>query len=284
MQKVNGRLTDYRALVCVLAGIWAGILFPSLGRTQTAVTNAKTEIYEPLKSFALTGGTSAAENLTLKRDRGVITFQSGTFYFSAPVEGQVRGAVFIGTGSFHADVPPSDFERENVNRLLKADVVESDFKTAVMRFTDDTFSVIGRGLRPGTTPPGAATKLAAEFERRFLKETGANVSARLAISIMDKESPGFFVAEFDKGKRGRFTFLMDQQCRIPVANFRINAGEKGLIFAFDDALDDNDVWIAFHGLEDYQHGRLPIPICTTSSKPRTTTFGWTFGNRKRLSD
>ena len=74
----------------------------------------------------------------LKRDRAEMTFD-GTFYFPSPVEGRVTGAVFIGQGKFRAEPPPSEFEKENVRRMIGADIFESDFKTAVLRFTDDTF-------------------------------------------------------------------------------------------------------------------------------------------------
>jgi Peptidase family M1 domain len=245
------------AFFAAMLAVSAHSLFPGVALAQAHPGNAANDgkaIYDRLKSFDLTGGASFADNLTLKRDRTVITFQSGTFYFSAPVEGQVRGAVFIGVGNVYADVPPSDYERNNVRRMLNADAVESDFKTVVLRFTDDTFTLIGKSLNPSVTPPAEATKLAAEFERRFLRETGANPSARLTVSILDKESPGFFLAEFDKGRRGRFTFLLDPQCRIPATNFEIDAGEKGVIFA-TRGNDENEIWMAFPGLEDYQRGQ-----------------------------
>lgn len=252
----NHPRSSWSALAPIVLGTCIGVLLPSasIAQVQPADTAMATEIYNQLKAFALTGGVADAENLTLKRDRAVITFQSGTFYFSAPVEGKVRGAVFIGSGNFHADVPPTDFERDNVYRLLKADAVESDFKTVVLQFTDDTFNTIGSNIKPGMVAPTEATKLAAEFDRRVLKQIGANVPARLTISIVDKESPGFFMAEFDKGKRGRFTFLLDPQCRILTTHFRINAGEVGLIFESKED-DQGNVWMAFHGLEDYERGR-----------------------------
>ena len=51
-------------------------------------------------------------------------------------------------------------------------------------------------------------------------------------------------------RRNRFSLLLDYQDRIPVANFDLNAGEKGLIFAYQDSLFGNEVWMAFYALED----------------------------------
>ena len=77
---------------------------------------------------------------------------TGTFYFAGAIDGVVTGAVFCGQGTMRAAAPPSDFERENVKRLLGADAVESDFKTAVLRFSDDTFSLISANRKDGAAP------------------------------------------------------------------------------------------------------------------------------------
>ena len=86
--------------------------------------------------------------------------------------------------------------------------------------------------------------------------TGANLPARIALSMVNQEKPGFFFATFEGGKRGRFNLLLYFQNRIPVANFDINAGEKGLIFNYraDDMY--NEVWMAFYGQDDYQRGTV----------------------------
>jgi hypothetical protein len=212
------------------------------------------EVYDQLKAFQLAGSVEA-RGLTLKRDRAVMTFD-GTFYFAAPVEGRVTGAVFIGKGTFRAEVPPSDFEKDNVKRLLGTDSVDSDFNTAVLRFTDDTAERLGLKPQEGGQSGERAQKLASELNPRILKETGANLAARVALSLLNGEKPGFFFANFDGGSRGRFSFLLDHQTRVPVANFDLNAGEKGVIFAYTDSLYGSEVWMAFYSLEDYQRNQV----------------------------
>jgi hypothetical protein len=213
-------------------------------------------VYDQIKAFQLGGGSADVTGLVLKRDRVEMTF-TGTFYFSSPVEGRVTGAVFIGTGTMKADVPAIEFERDNVKRLLGADVVDSDFKTAVLRMTDDTFNLIGKAAPPREPVPGppAAQKLATDFEPQLLKETGLNLSARLAASIVNGETPGVFFATFDGGRRGRFSYALDQQNRIPVSKFDINGGEKGLIFAYQQAIYSNETWLAFYTEAEYASRR-----------------------------
>jgi len=241
------------SVLCIVS--LCACLVPAVVSAQTAPgVGDALALYRTIQSFELTGGTARVENLTLKRDRAQMTF-TGSFYFAAPANGRVTGAVFVGVGTFRAEVPPSRFERDNLRRLLHADIVESDFKTAVLRFSDDTFDVVGKTAAPGQPPPDAL-KLAAEFEERARRETGASIGARLAVSLLNDERPGLFVAEFDKGRRGRFTCLLDFQTRIPVAHFRLNGGEKGLIYTHKADYFSNDVWMAFYALEDYAKGAV----------------------------
>ena len=208
-------------------------------------------LYKQIKAFSLTGGKADVNALVLKRDRCAMVF-SGTFYFSASINGKVTGAVFIGLGKFRADVPPSDFEKANVKRLLGVEnVVESDFTTAVLKFTDDTFALIGNERSEGAATAAAQT-LASDIDNRILKETGANLSARLTLSIVNKESPGFFFGSFSGGKQGTFSYVFDYQKRIPTAHFGINGGERGLIFAYKYEIQGNDVWLAFFSQSDYE--------------------------------
>ncbi len=212
------------------------------------------DLYQALRSFPLTGGSAVVENLVLKRDRAEIALD-GTLYFAAPVAGRVRGAVFLGRGTFHADPPPIDFERENLRRLLNADRVESDFKTAVLRFTNDTFEELGHHVKAAPAP-AEAQKLAGELDDLLLKQTGANLSARVAASILNGERPGLFAARFDKGSRAPFTLLLDPQGRIPSGVFDLNAGEKLLVFQHESGVGRNDIWLAARSVPEYDGAAL----------------------------
>lgn len=209
-------------------------------------------IYDQIKAFSLGGGSADVTNLVLKRDRVEMTF-TGTFYFATPVEGKVTGAVFIGTGTMKAEVPAAAFERDNVRRLLGSDAIDSDFKTAVLRMTDDTFNLIGKGATLGAPAPAAPQKIATEFEPQFLKETGINLSARLALSIVNAETPGLFLAQFDGGRRGRFTYALDPQARLPLAA-NIDSGEKGLLLAYQQPIYRSEIWVSFYSQTEYSTG------------------------------
>ena len=230
------------------------LLSPTSILAQDDLSAKGKAVYDQIRQFSLSGALPA-QSLVIKRDRVQMTF-NGTFYVSGAVDGRVTGAVFVGQGTFNAETPPGEFEKANIRRLLGTDVIESDFKTAVLRFTDNTFEEIAKGSAQNQSTNDLAQKLARELEPRVLKETGINLSARVALSILNQEKPGFFFGNFDGGKRGRFSFVLDYQNRIPVANFDLNAGEKGLIYKYKSDDHENEIWTAFCGLEDYRKGSV----------------------------
>jgi hypothetical protein len=262
--RMRASLITPRFLRSFLASRWASLLLVSiLGSTSTLGAQSQqpldaAPLYQELQNSSSLEKSVHLENVVLQRDRVNITFTNGTVYFPPPVGGKIRAAVFIGSGKFQATPPPVAFELGNIRRLLKADDVSADFKTAVLRFTDDTGSdFLKAGFLQGGAVSEQAAHLSAELAPRLLKETGMNISARQLESILNQEAPGVFLVQMDGGKRGRFTYLFDPQSRIPVNCFGINAGEKGLIFAYDDDIFSSDVWMAFHAIGDYAAGVAP---------------------------
>lgn len=239
-----------------VAGLLSSVVlsFACLAFGQPTETLEGQALYDALKQFEL-GTKASVSNLKFKRDRGEMTL-NGDLYFATPVNGKVTGAVFIGKGTFRAEAPPVQFEKDNMKRFLDAEVIESDFENAVMRFNDDTYDIIGQGSAPAEAPPSQALDLAKDLEPRVLKETGANISSRLAVGIANQEDAGFFMAQFDKGKLGRFTYIFDPQCRILNYIFRIDAGEKVAVFRYDSYAYSNDMWLATYSEKDFENQRV----------------------------
>jgi hypothetical protein len=237
------------------------IFVPGLFSTliaQSPQSSDAAALYQQLQNSSAADKSIHLENMVLERDRVTMTFTNGIIYLSPAVAGKVRSAVFVGSGKFQAAPPPVPFEQDNLRRLLKADDVSSDFKTAVLRFTDNTADeFLKQGFLQGDSASQQAAHLAADLEPSLLKETGMNIAGRQLEAILNRETPDIFLIQVDGGKRGRFTYLFDPQSRIPVTSFGINAGEKGLIFAYDSNSFSNDVWMAFHAVGDYAAGRSP---------------------------
>ncbi|HMO80801.1 MAG TPA: M1 family aminopeptidase [Pyrinomonadaceae bacterium] len=241
-----------RVNLLAVLGIYAAFAFAGAVGPLQAKPPIEAVTYDQIKTFELDGGLAEVSDLRLKRDRVEMTF-NGTFYFTAPIAGRVTGAVFIGRGTFNALPPESNFEKDNLRRLLRSEAISNEFTSAAFRFTDDTFDAIGANRREGPATP-QAQRLAAEMNDKLLRETGANVAARTAISLLNKETEGIFIGIYEGGRPSRYSYVFDPQSRILTSNFTINGGEKGLIFTYNSAIRFNDVWLAFYSESDYQRG------------------------------
>jgi hypothetical protein len=74
----------------------------------------------------------------------------------------------------------------------------------------------------------------------------------LLLSLANNESPGIFLTQFDKGRRGRFTYLVDPLARLLGSAFEINGGEKVLLFAYASSSYTNDMWISTYSEQDFE--------------------------------
>jgi hypothetical protein len=212
------------------------------------------ELYQQLKAFTISNQVVHVEKFTLKRELVEITF-SGDFFLAAPIDNKIYGAVFRGTGRVKSE-PWSAFEKDCVRRLLRADRVDVDFQRAVLRFTDDTVEQVLRAGGRGEQTWLGGQEAASEVEPRTLKETGLNLSGRMALAILSHDEPGFFFAEFDGGKTGRFGAIIDRQSRSLSNTFGLNGGEKGMLYQYKGVLRGVDVWTSFYDDADFKRGTV----------------------------
>jgi len=149
-------------------------------------------------------GTEAlsVNNFELRRDRGIFRFASGTFFFVAPVEGKVTGAVFVGDGRFILE-PGNIAEQHSISILTKSPSVDESFEVAVFRFTDGSYDEIKKS---GTSATGgdsgrAARELSDNLE--MLRKDHLeryNLSARILQDVLATPASGMFYA-FIQGKK-----------------------------------------------------------------------------------
>jgi hypothetical protein len=226
------------------------VLFALLFSCGLAPAATPSELHQQLRGFVLSHESVPVNNLVFKRDRIEFTLASGEVYFAEPIDGRVTAAVFLGQGRMRVE-PWSDYEQANVRRMLKSDVVDVTFTRATLRFTDDTFERLSSGARTAGAQWQRAAEAAAGLDDRFARSTGMSVPSRLALSLINQEKPGVFVAEFDGGNKGRFGVIVDPQSRVPAEAFGLNGGEKGVVFQARQG-GGIDIWTAFYSEEDFQ--------------------------------
>jgi hypothetical protein len=152
-------------------------------------------IYQALRARIPNGPAFSVKDLTLKRDAGVFTLASGTVYLYGEVNGLVTGAVFVGEGSLHVE-PPSAMERKQLKYMMKSEVLDQRFTSAVLAFTDSTAAELQKGSAGSVPASGAAMSVAQEAQPLFRRDLRYDLEARLLEDVArPKGTGGFFMAD-----------------------------------------------------------------------------------------
>lgn len=200
-------------------------------------------IYRQLRTINIGSESAAVTNLVLNRDAGKFTFKSGTFYFLAPVEGKVTGAVFLGEGNFTLE-PPNEIERRSLRLLTKEPEMVEQFEEAVFRFTDATYDEIKKTATVSTTGVRNGTGPLEDSQQALRKKLRYNVTARILQDVLSGEPGGLFFA-FIKGKRynGKMLFAIDPN-GLGDLTFIPLAPEEVTLMTYDE--NKFGIWTAFH--------------------------------------
>jgi hypothetical protein len=203
-------------------------------------------IYQQLRNVAPSGETSAAKDLVLKRDAGTFTFRNGNFYFLAPVNGKVTGAVFIGDGSFALE-PALASERRSISLLTKEPFLRDDFSSAVFRFSDGTYEEIKKAAGVSIGSPMGTSELS-DVNSALKRRMYYNLTGRLLQDVMGAGQGGAFFA-FIKGRKfsDKQVFAMD-----PYGALGMDP-EEVVFRTWDDT--KWGTWAAFHYADEYKNGK-----------------------------
>lgn len=178
-------------------------------------------IYAQLRSIKLSGESAGVENFVLKRDTATITFIDGRFYFLAPVEGKVTGAVFLGNGEFQM-TPTLTMEQRQLGILTGTSSITEQFTKMTLRFTDSTYDEIKKQSKIDSSQSASQAQGVFDDFRNLMRK-GKNVSrpnialgllwqnmdARVLTDITWPESTGFFQSFFNGKKYGDFLYWID---------------------------------------------------------------------------
>jgi hypothetical protein len=139
------------------------------------------------------------KDFTLEREGGKFHFEQGDFYFYAPVEGRVTGAVFVGKGRFDLAVKDAS-EQRSLALLTKSSSMTQDFTTLVLRFTDGTAEEI-RKASAGTSgaPAGHVQTAAEDLAKEYRKDMSDNVDLRILADVIGRGQGQFFLASLRMG-------------------------------------------------------------------------------------
>ena len=250
-----------RLLACIAASCFLGplglLLAVVAAGAQTAAPAGPNSdpTYQALRNLTLGGESVAVSNFDLKRDAGTFHLRSGTVCFTAPVQGRVTGAVFVGDGNFILE--PPDSEKAMLKLLTKETEFSENFSQLALRFTDLTYDEIKKaGSPPSGSCDGGALKDSQHVTRHKLK---MNLESRILEDVLSAEPGGLFIA-FIHGKRynGQELYSIDQHTSREQVDF----------MTYDESKYGD--WASFTMSGEHKKGTVGPPIRIDHQQLETT--------------
>ena len=147
------------------------------------------------------------DRVELRKGDAVLSFQDGKIAFFQPYRGQVTGFVFTGIGHVLA-IPRDPVEKQQLARFLGAPVLDQQFLSAYIRFTDNSAQELLHELeRAGVTPQ--PNEHIAFVWQSGLDRLNASHSMRILGERVSPSLPHFFHAGLDGAVTGPFDILLD---------------------------------------------------------------------------
>jgi Peptidase family M1 domain len=145
--------------------------------------------------------------IELRRGDAKLSFDQGQIFFFSPFEGQITGAVFAGRG--HILVLPRDtIEKQQLARFLGAPILDQDFASAYLRFTDATAADLLHQLQAAGLKPQTDATDATRWDGAVAHLNPAQ-SLRIVSGTLAASPQPYFYANLDGIATGPFDFLLD---------------------------------------------------------------------------
>src|SRR5690242_17613257 len=192
-----------RVLLVVLAA-----LFPCI---CSAADSSPRELLTALNALTIDSQhvytVAAKDRVELRKADTVLAFQDGKIAFFQSFEGSITGFVFSGIGHVVA-LPRDPVEKQQVARFLGAPVLDEQFLSAYVRFTDGTEQDLLQELqRAGLTP--AIDEQFAALWGASLDRLNPSHSLRILVEKYSNPPAPFFHAGIDGVLTGPLDILVD---------------------------------------------------------------------------
>ncbi len=216
------------------------ILILALSPLAAFAAPAPDPAYSALRAARPDGRMVPVNKLTLERDVFRFQFESGAFYFLAPVEGRTVGAVFVGHGSYRLS-PATPNERRHLALASGGDrssfeTLSDEFDDMVLLFADDTAQEIELHAPIKTGPPDArAVSVYESYLKRQRKDFRINFHLRVLEDILNQPglTSGVFLALINGKKYPPALAAVDPN-GAEALGFGLRLGEEDTVFLVAD--------------------------------------------------
>ncbi|HUL15194.1 MAG TPA: M1 family aminopeptidase [Terriglobales bacterium] len=185
---------------------------------------------DPAASYEVT----PQNRIELRRADVLLSFDEGTLAFFAASDGQVTGAVFSGRGHVLA-APRDPAEKQQMALFLGAPVLDEDFSSSYMRFSDGTAAELLAELHKAKVSPKDGTLFEKEWEP-VLTRLNPRQSLRLLSERLTLHPRPYFYALLSGAATGPFDFVFDQSRDEPILFGQFHKGDSATYY---------DVWASY---------------------------------------
>jgi hypothetical protein len=201
---------DYTARMWVVLAVIALWNFAAPSATPAADKSPK-ELYDALNGLRVDPAAiyplEASNRVELRRGDAKLSFDEGKLAFFAALDGRITGAVFAGRGHALA-IPRNPVEKQQMARFLGAPVLDQDFTSAYLRFTDDSGDELLRQLKNANVAAQQDVAYAAHWDPRVAR-LNSQYSLRILYETLSRQPRHFFYASLEGVATGDFDVLLD---------------------------------------------------------------------------
>jgi Peptidase family M1 domain len=203
--------TSYMRPGGALLVVWCLMALP----VSAATAQSPHELYDAINNLRLdpaaTYELSAANRIELRRGDVEIYFEEGKLAFLAPLDGHVTGFIFSGRGHALA-FPREPVEKQQMAHFLGAPVLDQEFLSAYVRFTDDAADDLLRQFHSANLTPQLDTAFAS-LSDPFVAQFNVSQSLRILEDRLSQNPKPYFYAALEGVETGAFDILFDTQRR-----------------------------------------------------------------------
>src|SRR5258707_24113 len=211
------------------------------------------EAYDELKALRVDPATlyeiEPANRIELRRGDVQFSFEQGKLAFLQLFEGRLTGVVFLGRGHILA-APRDPVEKQQMAHFLGAPVLDQDFTSACMRFTDDTAPELLRQLRAAGISPQPDSAFAARWDP-LLAKLNPSQALRVLFDSLSQTPKPYFYGAIDGVTTGPFDVVLDPLRResLLLGQTKMNADRTFYdVWASYKPADISAPAVAFHAL------------------------------------
>ena len=188
-----------------------GLSFLLAAAEVWAAEKTAREVYDQLNALRVDPATlyeiDPANRIALRRGDVRLSFEQGKLAFLQLFEGRATGAVFFGRGHILA-APRDPVEKQQMGHFLGAPVLDQDFTSACLRFTDDTAADLLRQFREAQISPQPDSAFAARWDA-VLAPLNTGQSLRVLLDLLSQTPKPYFFGAIDGVTTGPFDLVLD---------------------------------------------------------------------------